>query len=116
MFLHEYLITTIIKYHHKQIPFDCALVLLKNINSQCRWRNVHHPFISFIIGVVPIQRYLYLVRDFICLLHLVTHLSKPGDEILYYCLYHEDTPFYLDVHTQLLNIPFVFFNFIRTIT
>ena len=46
--------------------------------------------------------YLPFFRALIVLLHLGTHPSNTGEELLYYHLYHEEAPFSLDVCPQLL--------------
>ena len=50
-----------------------------------------------------------LCRALVFLLHLGTHPSKTGGELLYYHLYHEEAPVYLDVRPQLFNRPFIIF-------
>ena len=57
------------------------------------------------------NKYSSLCGDHIFLLHFGTFPSKTGEAFIYYHLYHKESPFYLDLRTQLFNIPFVVFCF-----
>ena len=89
-------------------PIRLRLGLIrKNTNVD---RETCTALLSVFFGLVLTpQKYLYLVRALIFLLHLGTHLNKTGDELLYYHLYHEETPLYMDVHHKLFNRPFIIF-------
>ena len=75
------------------------------------------PFCQFFwFGSDP-KIYIYLLLEISFFLHLGTHPIKTGEELLYYHLYHEKAQLYPDVHTQLINRPFIiFFKFKLTIT
>ena len=76
---------------------------------QFRRGNVHHRFVGFLwFGSDP-QKYLSLVRALIFLLHIGTHPSNTGKELLYYHLYHEEEPLKMDVNPQLMNRSFIIF-------
>ena len=71
---------------------------------------MHHRFVILGGGLVPTQNiYLSLCRDIIFLLCLGTNPNKTGKELLYYHLYHDEAPFYLDVSIQLSNMSFIVF-------
>ena len=56
------------------------------------------PFCQFFCLVPTPKTYLSLYR-YPFFLHIGTHPSKTGEELLYYHLYHEEVPFYLYVCT-----------------
>ena len=69
------------------------------IKPQYLWRNVHHRLSVFWVWFQP--KKLSIFRDLIFFLYLGTHLSKTGDELVYYYLYHEIVSFSLDIRHQL---------------
>ena len=76
--------------HYTQHPFNCAVGWRK---SHFLRRNVHCPFVSFVLVRFQPKKQLYLVRALIFWFHLGTHLSKTGEEFLHYYFYHEEATF-----------------------
>ena len=70
---------------------------------------MHHPFVSFCLAWFQPNTKLSICRALIILIDLGTHPSNMGEELLYYHLYHEDASFYMDVHPQMFNRPFIIF-------
>ena len=74
------------------------------------------PFCQFFLVWLRSKTYLSICRDLIFFLHIGTHPSKTGEDLVYYHLYHEEASFYLNVRSQLFNKPLSFVYFKLTIT
>ena len=90
------------------ILFRVVLVLKKNDKVKCT-------ALLQVFWFGPNQEIIISCKNSLFLLNLGTHHSRMGAELLYNYLYYEEAQFYLDVHTQLFNRPFVIFYFKLTI-
>ena len=80
-----------------------------NVDGKCA------PLFCQFFFVLFIPKNISLCRALFILLHIGTHPSNRGKELLYYSFYHEESSFYLGACPQLFNRPFFFF-FKLTIT
>ena len=67
------------------------------------------PFCQFCFGLVLTPKNIYRLLELSFLLRLSTHPSNMGGKLSNYYLYHEEAPFYLDVHPQPFHRPFIIF-------
>ena len=66
-------------------------------------------FCKFFVFGYNREKYLSLCRAYLFFLHIGTHPSKIGGELVYYRLYHKKGKFYLYVYLKLFNTSFIVF-------
>ena len=88
-FLHQYLDFLLAYYTHRQFKIAVGyLFLTPMLMDKCA-----SPFVSFFWVWLQPKKYASIFRSLITVLHLGTHPSETGKELIYYYLYHEEASF-----------------------